>query len=205
MILDMVDERVMVPEPARAHASRPLSSTAASIILNPDDSVHMVLGGSGGSRIFPSLAQVLLNVQCGLNLSAAIERPRVHNQIVPPVTTLEVGPEGVHGEWKALVDGLKARGHDVGLFDINIAISEGTSLLSTTSGSQYSTHRSAEINPQSRRSWSTMALSGQRAIRESMAWLPGTEHTMSNITTYLHTAYFIGICTFYNTRRRSGT
>lgn len=87
----------------------------------------MVLGGSGGSRIFPSLAQVLLNVQCGLNLSAAIERPRVHNQIVPPVTTLEVGPEGVKGEWKDLVDGLKERGHEVGLFDINIAISEGSS------------------------------------------------------------------------------
>jgi gamma-glutamyltranspeptidase/glutathione hydrolase/leukotriene-C4 hydrolase len=104
---------------------RPLSSTAASIILNPDHSIHMVLGGSGGSRIFPSLAQVLLNLQCGLDLSEAIERPRVHDQIVPNVTTLEVGPEGVEGEWKDLVDGLKARGHQVGLFDINIAISEG--------------------------------------------------------------------------------
>jgi gamma-glutamyltranspeptidase/glutathione hydrolase/leukotriene-C4 hydrolase len=88
----------------------------------------MVLGGSGGSRIFPSLAQVLLNLQCGLNLSEAVERPRVHDQIVPNVTTLEVGPEGVTGEWKELVDGLKARGHQVGLFDINIAISEGKSL-----------------------------------------------------------------------------
>ena len=89
----------------------------------------MVLGGSGGSRIFPSLAQVLLNVQCGLNLSEAVERPRVHNQIVPPVTTLEVGPGGVVGEWKDLVDDLKRRGHEVGLFDINIAISEGESRL----------------------------------------------------------------------------
>lgn len=87
----------------------------------------MVLGGSGGSRIFPSLAQVLLNVQCGLNLSEAVERPRVHNQIVPPVTTLEVGPGGLVGEWKDLVDDLKNRGHEVGLFDINIAISEGGS------------------------------------------------------------------------------
>jgi gamma-glutamyltranspeptidase/glutathione hydrolase/leukotriene-C4 hydrolase len=85
----------------------------------------MVLGGSGGSRIFPSLAQVLLNLQCGLNLSEAVERPRVHDQIVPNITTLEVGPEGVVGEWKELVNGLKARGHQVGLFDINIAISEG--------------------------------------------------------------------------------
>jgi len=113
-------------DPAEAQlTSRPLSSTAASIILNPDHSVHMVLGGSGGSRIFPSLAQVLLNLQCGLNLSEAVERPRVHDQIVPNITTMEVGPEGVVGEWKELVDGLKARGHQVGLFDINIAISEG--------------------------------------------------------------------------------
>lgn len=87
----------------------------------------MVLGGSGGSRIFPSLVQVLLNLQCGLDLSEAIERPRVHNQIVPPVTTLEVGPEGVKGEWRELVDRLEARGHKMGLFDINIAISEGES------------------------------------------------------------------------------
>ena len=106
---------------------RPLSSTAASIILNPDDSIHLVFGGSGGSRIFPSLAQVLLNLQCGLNLSEAIERPRVHNQIVPPLTTLEVGPGGVTGEWDDLVKGLEARGHKMGLFDINIAISEGQS------------------------------------------------------------------------------
>jgi gamma-glutamyltranspeptidase/glutathione hydrolase/leukotriene-C4 hydrolase len=102
-----------------------LSSTAASIILNADGSINMVLGGSGGSRIFPSLASVLLNLQCGLNLSEAVERPRVHNQIVPNLTTLEVGPEGVVGEWKDLVKGLEARGHKVGLFDINIAISEG--------------------------------------------------------------------------------
>lgn len=93
----------------------------------------MVLGGSGGSRIFPSLVQVLLNVQCGLNLSEAVERPRVHNQIVPPITTLEVGPGGVRGEWELLVDDLKRRGHEVGLFDINIAISEGESLSVTPS------------------------------------------------------------------------
>ena len=89
----------------------------------------MVLGGSGGSRIFPSLASVLLNLQCGLNLSEAVERPRVHDQIVPHITTLEIGPQGVEGEWRALVKGLEARGHKLGLFDINIAISEGKPFL----------------------------------------------------------------------------
>ena len=101
---------------------RPLSSTAASIILNEDGSLYAVLGGSGGSRIFPSLAQVIINLECGLNISAAIERPRVHNQIFPLETQIEVGPEGSDME---MVEGLKKRGHDVTEFDINIGIAEG--------------------------------------------------------------------------------
>lgn len=46
----------------------------------------------------------------------------MHNQIVPDLTTIEVGPEGVDGE---VVEGLKRRGHKIGEFDVNIGISEG--------------------------------------------------------------------------------
>lgn len=46
----------------------------------------------------------------------------MHNQIVPDLTTIEVGPEGVDGE---VVEGLKERGHKIGEFDVNIGISEG--------------------------------------------------------------------------------
>jgi hypothetical protein len=83
-----------------------------------------VFGGSGGSRIFPSLAQVILNLECGLNLSEAIERPRVHNQIIPDLTTIEIGPEGRKGQWGRLIKDLEKRGHKIGEFDINLGVSE---------------------------------------------------------------------------------
>ncbi|RSH90260.1 hypothetical protein EHS25_001594 [Saitozyma podzolica] len=104
-----------------APGKRPLSSTAATILENPDGSLYAVLGGSGGSRIFPSIAQVLLHLAAGYNLSEAIEKPRYHNQVVPPITTIEVGPEG---EDVGLSKALEERGHRVGLFDINIGVSE---------------------------------------------------------------------------------
>lgn len=115
---------------------RPLSSTSASIILNPtthssrpsssssssSSSLYAVIGGSGGSRIFPSVAQVLINLFSGLDISESVEAYRVHNQIVPDLTTIEVGPEGVD---QGIVKALKKRGHHVGEFDVNIGISEG--------------------------------------------------------------------------------
>lgn len=108
-----------------ADQCRPLSSTSASIILNTaDSSMYGVLGGSGGSRIFPSLAQVILNLECGLDISAAIERPRVHNQIIPDLTTIEIGPEWRKGEWGRLIKVLEEKGHRIGEFDINLGVSE---------------------------------------------------------------------------------
>lgn len=104
-----------------APGKRPLSSTAPTIVHERDGSLRAVLGGSGGSRIFPSVAQVLINLACGDDLSTAIERPRVHNQIVPDLTTLEVGPDHVSQHW---LDGLAARGHTIGQFDINLGSSE---------------------------------------------------------------------------------
>lgn len=104
---------------------RPLSSTAATIILNPDKSLNAVIGGSGGSRIFGSIVQVLLNLDCGLDLQQAINRVRIHNQVVPQFTTIEVGPEGVDEE---LIDGLKGKGHEIKLFDVNVGAAEGMSL-----------------------------------------------------------------------------
>ncbi|ORX34374.1 putative gamma-glutamyltranspeptidase 1 precursor [Kockovaella imperatae] len=104
-----------------APGKKPLSSTAATIILNDDGSLHAVLGGSGGSRIFPSIVQVILNLECGYDISAAIERPRIHNQIVPQITTIEVGPEG---EDKGLSKSLRAKGHELLLFDVNLGIAE---------------------------------------------------------------------------------
>ncbi|OCF59095.1 gamma-glutamyltransferase [Kwoniella mangroviensis CBS 10435] len=110
------------PQPGK----RPLSSTSASILLTPrtpskPSSIYAIIGGSGGSRIFPSVAQVLLNLFSGMDISRSIEAYRVHNQIVPPLTTVEVGPEGSPRE---LIDDLKNRGQEIGEFDVNVGISE---------------------------------------------------------------------------------
>lgn len=113
---------------------RPLSSTAATIIMNEDHTLYAVLGGSGGSRIFPAVTQVILNLECGLDISAAIERPRVHNQIAPSETTIEVGPEGSD---KELVADLEAKGHIVQEFDINLGIAESESELQSLADEQY--------------------------------------------------------------------
>lgn len=101
---------------------RPLSSTSPVVILQ-NGTFWGTFGGSGGSRIFGSVAQVLLNLEAGLNLSAAIEKPRYHNQISPNVTTIEVGAKAP----KAVMEGLRARGHEVGEFDINLGAAEGES------------------------------------------------------------------------------
>jgi gamma-glutamyltranspeptidase/glutathione hydrolase/leukotriene-C4 hydrolase len=104
-----------------APGKRPLSSTAPTVVHTPDGQIKAVLGGSGGSRIFPSVAQVLVNMACGDGLSAAIERPRLHDQVLPKLTTLEVGPDGVDNEWVAA---LEKRGHKIGQFDINVGAAE---------------------------------------------------------------------------------
>ncbi|KAI9635467.1 putative gamma-glutamyltranspeptidase 1 precursor [Dioszegia hungarica] len=104
-----------------APGKKPMSSTSPTIILSPSGSLYATLGGSGGSRIFGSLAQVLLHLDAGLDISQAIEKPRYHSQVVPNVTTIEVGPEGAP---ERVLKGLRERGHVVGEFDINLGVSE---------------------------------------------------------------------------------
>lgn len=94
-----------------APGKRPLSSIAPIIVEDKDGSFYLALGGSGGSRIFPAIFQVLFNLELGLNLSAAIEYGRVHDQLYP--LTMDV--DNVYPQ--EIVDGLRAIGHNVtGLF-----------------------------------------------------------------------------------------
>lgn len=60
-----------------APGKRPLSSIAPTIITEDDGSFFLALGGSGGSLIFPSIVQTILNVDWGMDIRQAIERPRV--------------------------------------------------------------------------------------------------------------------------------
>ncbi|KAJ7647347.1 gamma-glutamyltranspeptidase [Roridomyces roridus] len=84
---------------------RPLSSITPTIIENADGSLATVVGGSGGSRIFGAVFQVLLNLDFGLDASEAVEAPRLHNQLYPEI--VEVDP----GYAPDVLAGLSARGH----------------------------------------------------------------------------------------------
>jgi gamma-glutamyltranspeptidase / glutathione hydrolase / leukotriene-C4 hydrolase len=66
-----------------------------------------VVGGSGGSRIFPAVFQAIVNVDWGLDASTAVEFGRVHDQLFPPIVEVDnVLPA-------ELVQGLRIRGHNV--------------------------------------------------------------------------------------------
>lgn len=107
------------PEPGK----RPLSSTAPTIVEEADGRFFITLGGAGGSRIFGSVAQVLLNIDWGLDVSAAIERPRLHHQLLPTFVSAEstVDPRTVKA--------LESRGHEVQLIDINMQVAEVQAIL----------------------------------------------------------------------------
>ncbi len=91
------------PEPGK----RPLSSTVPTIVENEDGSFYLAIGGSGGSRIFPTVFQVLLNLDWGMDISAAIEYGRVHDQLFP---TMVDADDILPAE---LLDGLRDKGHNI--------------------------------------------------------------------------------------------
>jgi hypothetical protein len=72
-----------------------------------DGSFFLALGGSGGSRIFGALFQVLLNLDWGLNLSDAIEFGRLHDQLFP----LRLDADDVYPP--DILKDLKWRGHNI--------------------------------------------------------------------------------------------
>ncbi|GAA6015516.1 hypothetical protein JCM11491_004379 [Sporobolomyces phaffii] len=118
-----------------AAGKRPLSSTAPLIMDHPfsispldPHGVYLALGGSGGSRIFGSVAQVLLNLDWGYDVANAIEQPRVHHQLLPDYVTVESGyrPD--------LLDELHSRGHNLTLFDVNVGISEVQAVVKDRDG-----------------------------------------------------------------------
>ena len=91
------------PEPGK----RPLSSIAPTIIEHPDGSFYVAIGGAGGSRIFGTIFQVLLNLDWGLDVSAAIESGRLHDQLYPMI----LDAENIYEE--DVLRDLRRRGHNV--------------------------------------------------------------------------------------------
>ncbi|KAF8909841.1 gamma-glutamyltranspeptidase [Mucidula mucida] len=97
------------PEPGK----RSLSSTVPTIIENADGSFYLAVGGSGGSRIFPAVFQVILNLDWDMNISDAIEYGRLHDQLYP----LFMDADSVYP--KEILKDLVARGHNVTVADVN--------------------------------------------------------------------------------------
>ena len=101
---------------AIAPFKRPLSSMTPTI-LTRNGRVAMVLGTPGGSRIFTSVFQVLVDsYDFGLPLAAAVGAPRYHHQLLPP-DTLFAEPYAPFPP--ALAAALKARGYRLETQDFN--------------------------------------------------------------------------------------
>jgi gamma-glutamyltranspeptidase/glutathione hydrolase len=93
---------------AIAPLKRPLSSMTPTV-LTRDGRVAMVIGTPGGSRIFTSIFQVLVDAyDFHLPLKAAVAAPRYHHQLLPP-DTLYWEPYAPFPP--ALAAALKARGY----------------------------------------------------------------------------------------------
>ncbi|CEQ40121.1 SPOSA6832_01714 [Sporobolomyces salmonicolor] len=107
---------------------RPLSSTAPLIMDHRSGETWLAIGGSGGSRIFGSVAQVLLNLDWGYDVDNAVQQPRVHHQLLPDFVTVESGYRD------DLLDELRSRGHNLTLFDINVGIAEVQAVLRDRDG-----------------------------------------------------------------------
>jgi gamma-glutamyltranspeptidase/glutathione hydrolase/leukotriene-C4 hydrolase len=80
---------------------------APAIVEHSSGALYLALGGSGGSRIFGAIAQTILNLDRGMDVSEAVEAPRVHDQLFPSLVSIEseFGHVGING--------LKERGHNM--------------------------------------------------------------------------------------------
>ncbi|KAK7125489.1 hypothetical protein R3I93_020993 [Phoxinus phoxinus] len=85
---------------------RPMSSMCPAILLDKNNKVKMVVGGSGGTKITTAVAQVILNALFfQYDLKKAIEDPRIHNQLSPNTT------QGEPDFDKAVLEGLAQKNH----------------------------------------------------------------------------------------------
>jgi len=114
-----------------APGKRPLSSIAPTIVEKSNGAFHIVAGGSGGSRIFGSIIQTILNVNWGMDISAAIEQARVHDQLFPP----EVSVESTISD--AELQALKEAGHHIRLVDVREGKAEVQAIHGADDGTFY--------------------------------------------------------------------
>ncbi|CAF0741994.1 unnamed protein product [Didymodactylos carnosus] len=87
----------------------PASSMCPLIFINEKTGdLRLIIGASGGTRIITAVFQVAaLHILLKRSLRAAIDMPRIHNQLWPNQTYLE------HGFTKQILTVLQKRGHSV--------------------------------------------------------------------------------------------
>ncbi|GLD73403.1 gamma-glutamyltranspeptidase 1-like protein [Lates japonicus] len=86
---------------------RPMSSMCPTILFDKNNKVKMVVGGSGGTKITTSIAQVILNALFfNYDLKKAVSDPRLHNQLSPNTTVAEPDFD------KNVMDGLASKNHE---------------------------------------------------------------------------------------------
>ncbi|XP_070706846.1 glutathione hydrolase 1 proenzyme [Pempheris klunzingeri] len=89
---------------------RPMSSMCPAILFDKNNNVKMVVGGSGGTKITTSIAQVILSALFfNYDLNKAVSEPRLHNQLSPNTTVAEPGFD------KNVLDGLALKNHETEL------------------------------------------------------------------------------------------
>jgi len=92
---------------------RPRSSMAPTMVFNKDNTLKLILGAPGGSRIINYVAQTIIGVlDWQLDPQSAINLPNITNRNY--VTTLERGTSA-----EKLKAGLVAKGHQVQIKDLN--------------------------------------------------------------------------------------
>ncbi|KAM4719737.1 glutathione hydrolase 1 proenzyme [Anableps anableps] len=86
---------------------RPMSSMCPTILFDKNNHVKMVVGGSGGTKITTSIAQVILNALFfDFDVDKAVIDPRIHNQLSPNATVVEPDFD------KEVFDGLTKKNHE---------------------------------------------------------------------------------------------
>ncbi|XP_070845318.1 glutathione hydrolase 1 proenzyme [Chaetodon trifascialis] len=89
---------------------RPMSSMCPTIIFDKNKNVKMVVGGSGGTKITTSVAQVIANALFfKYDVGKAVIEPRLHNQLSPNATVAESDFD------KNILDGLALKNHEIEL------------------------------------------------------------------------------------------
>lgn len=100
-------ESVNAPEPGK----RPLSSMSPTIVLDPKGRPYMSIGAAGATRIFTSIAQIIMNtVDFDMTMGEAIQAPRIHNQLAGGKAGKLMTEKHMD---ESLIDWMSLRGHDV--------------------------------------------------------------------------------------------